>query len=111
VFLTANLMRAAMEQQPVVRDAEQFLISPRGRFERCMLRDLYVLSEAWKSQPIRHAQLRALARDEYDAVEALLAAAVADGRMDNLRQVRDFMCHRDRREYWDTGHVAAALIG
>jgi len=41
-------------------------------------------------------------------VEEILAEGEASGAIKSLRAVRDYMCHRDRREYWNAGRMAPA---
>ena len=48
-FMNAALMRTRMHDLPVEKDAERFIMSPRGRFERAWVTFLYVLIEAWRA--------------------------------------------------------------
>ena len=104
-YLTASLMRTSMEQAPLVGpDAFDFTLSDRGRFERCWHRDLYVLVEAWKARSAEmHEKYRAWAPPEFDVLVDLLSSPEVVAAMPHLRATRDYMSHRDRREYWDVG--------
>lgn len=109
VFMNAQLMRELMDQEPIVAGAEEFMTSRRGRLERGAMRDLYVLIEAYRSSPESYlGNLRMLAPGAFDRVEALLADA---SKVEALRQVRNYMSHRDVRRYNDVGRYGVALVG
>ena len=109
VFMNAQLMRTLMDNQLVVEGAEEFMTSPRGRLERAAMRDLYVLIEAFKATPPRYlAELRRLVPKEVQEVMSLLED---HDRIAALRQVRDYMSHRDVRRYFDIGRLAVAVVG
>jgi hypothetical protein len=109
VFMNAQLMRTLMDDEPVVAGAEEFMISRRGRLERAAMRDLYVLIEAFRASPPRYIdQMRRLVPDDLQAVMSVLED---EKRVDSLRQVRDYMCHRDVRRYYDVGRLAVAFVG
>ena len=111
VYMTGNLMRTLMDGSPLGA-VEEFDVSNRGRLERCWYRDLYVLLEAWERQPLqRTAWLRPLAPSAFDEVTAIMARSDSDERRTALRNVRDYMSHRDHREYWDAGRCAVAKVG
>jgi hypothetical protein len=97
-----------MEEQPVLADAEEFMTSPRGRLERAAIRDIYVLMEAFERSPTYVEKLRYIVPDELQAVEEILQDR---DRINALRQVRDYMSHRDVRRYYDTGRLSVAAIG
>lgn len=109
VFMNAQLMRTLMDREPVVMGADEFMTSRRGRLERAAMRDLYVLIEAFDASPPPYvAELKRLAPEELQAVLSLLKE---QDRVDALRQVRDYMSHRDVRRYLDIGRIAVAVVG
>lgn len=109
VFMNAQLMRTLMDNEPVVEGAEEFMISRRGRLERAAMRDLYVLIEAFKETPPRYiGELRRLVPEEVQQVMSLLED---HDRVAALREVRDYMSHRDVRRYFDIGRLAVAVVG
>lgn len=109
VFMNAQLMRTLMDNEPVVADSEEFMVSRRGRLERAAMRDLYVLVEAFEATPPPYlGELRRLVPQEFEAVGKALEDRE---RVDALRQVRDYMSHRDVRRYFDVGRLAVAVVG
>lgn len=102
-------MRTFMDNEPVVEAAEEFMTSRRGRLERAAMRDLYVLIEAFGASPPRYIEeLRRLVSEDLQAVMSLLEDKK---RVDALRQVRDYMSHRDVRRYYDIGRLAVVVVG
>lgn len=106
VFLNASLQRRCMESAPLVEDVRDFHFSDRARFERVWITFLYVLVEAWRSrqmEPVRKHLSKILNCAELDSMISQL-----DSKSDlaKMRDVRNYMCHRDKREYWDQGRVA-----
>ena len=109
VFMNAQLMRTLMDNEPVVEGAEEFMTSRRGRLERAAMRDLYVLIEAFNETPPRYVgELRSLVPEELQEVMSLLKD---HDRVAALRQVRNYMSHRDVRRYFDVGRLAVAVVG
>ena len=41
-----------------------------------------------------------------DELNALLDEGEADGSLSQMREARNYMCHRDQRGYWDDGRLA-----
>ena len=39
-------------------------------------------------------------------LESTIARLESQGDLAKMREVRDYMCHRDKRAYWDQGRVA-----
>jgi hypothetical protein len=78
------------------------MVSPRGRFERCWHRDLYVLLEAWDHWPDRHHWVRVRAPAAFEELLGELDALTCEQRA-ALRDVRHYMSHRDKKDYWDPG--------
>ena len=106
VFLNASLQRRCMESFPVVKDVKEFHISDRARFERVWMTFLYVLVEAWRSQqmePVRGHLSKVLDCTE---LESTISRLESQGDLARMRDVRNYMCHRDKREYWDQGRLA-----
>ena len=105
-FLNADIAHREKWRTPVDEDPERFHYSDHARFERMWVMFLYVLVEAWQST--RMAPIRAYV----DTVTAtgelnrLLQLGETDGSVAKMRDARNYMCHRDRREYWDDGRLA-----
>ena len=112
VFLNASYMRTLMQAEPLPAAADEWTMSSRGRLERFWHRDLCALVEAWErmTKP-RHSRLREWAPEAYDELAALLTTPEMRECIGPLHPTRDYMSHRDRRQYWDAGRVAAALAG
>ena len=114
-YMNANLVRDKMQAEPVERDPdapELAFITPRFRLERMWHTFLYVVVEAWRSATSDQKSLvQAVVPDEFEQVERLLRAGDDLGCLEHLRSTRDYMCHRDRREYWDRGRMAVAVPG
>lgn len=110
-FLNADLQLAGMNSSPLVPDPEEFTVSPRGRFERTWVMFLAVLVEAWESE--EHAPAREWARSAVPTgrLDALLAQDRTSGPLKANWETRSYMCHRDRREYWDIGRTGVAHSG
>jgi hypothetical protein len=112
-FLSVHLQRMCMLNAPVSRgdplkdNPLAFFASPRGLHERAYGAFLYVLVEAWEAK--RWESVREYI--ETMATTAEIGVAIREGRdqghLEELRQLRHFMCHRDQRDYWDRGHFAA----
>jgi hypothetical protein len=104
-FLNASLQRQEMHRSPIVDDPDAFLISNRGRFERTWAAFLYVLIESWESTSMSEVQTHVRSVADTTALDAALVEGRANGDIAKLQQVRHYMCHRDRREYWDPGRM------
>lgn len=107
VFLNASLQRDSMERSPP-GDFESFHISNRARFERVWVTFLYVLVEAWQSNPMEPVREHVSQAVDCSALDRMIDELSAEGDLAKMREVRDYMCHRDRREYWDVGRTALA---
>jgi hypothetical protein len=108
VFMNAQLMRTLMDAEPVFHGATEFMTSRRGRLEHAAMRDLYVLIEAFDASPPPYLdELRRLSPAELNAVASLL---VDRYRVLSLRQIRDYMSHRDVRRYLDIGRLAVVDV-
>ncbi|MBA7514789.1 hypothetical protein ES705_06824 [subsurface metagenome] len=108
VFMNASLCYSHMNKYPVKDDAEEFIISRRGRFERLWITFLFVLIEAWQSKSMSSTRdyIASFVSEDVAEVERLIQKAEEDSSLTKIRAVRDYMCHRDRREYWDEGRIA-----
>jgi hypothetical protein len=107
-FMNANLQFVRMRDEQVLKDPEEFMTSDRGRFERTWLAFLYVLIESWQSAQMATARALVAERVPDSAIEDLLAEGRASDAIAALQDVRHYMCHRDRREYWDEGRTSVA---
>lgn len=114
-YMNANLVRNKMQEEPVERDPESpelASITPRFRLERMWHTFLYVVVEAWRAATgDQRSLVQGVVPDDVEQVERLLRAGDDLGCVDHLRSTRDYMCHRDRREYWDSGRIAVAMPG
>lgn len=108
VLLNARLQRRLMKEAAIA-PAEEFDVFDRGRLERGWVRDLYVLVEAWQRHPTLRAELASWV-DTTD-VERLLILGAADRHLAHMAEVRHYMSHRDKREYWDRGRTATMQPG
>jgi hypothetical protein len=110
VFLNAHLQRKLMDEAPVGRafegDAGAFFRSDRGRLERTYVAFLYVLVETWQSAAMSRAKQFFESLTPLDEVRAVLKDVRRSGGIEKMRNVRAYMCHRDKREYWDEGRDA-----
>ena len=116
VYMNANLMRTRMMAEPLEakpEDSELALIQQRFRLERIWHCFLYVTIEAWKAAADDQRQLFLSSAEPEDIqqVDRLLRAGDDLGYLDHLRSIRDYMCHRDKREYWDSGRIAVVVPG
>ena len=93
------------DPDPAVRISE-FARSNRGRLERIWITFLAVLVEAWRKapRPIKD-RVRQIAPAEVSALRGHLRDS---RRVTKLVSVRDYMVHRDVRDYWDAGRLAQA---
>lgn len=70
---------------------------------------MYVLVEAYRGSPRRYLDDPArLSPAEYAAVGLLLDDTA---RVKALREIRDYMSHRDVRRYYDAGRLGVATVG
>ena len=105
-FLNASLMLKHVQLAPLdVNKPQEFHISDRGRFERTWVAYLYVLIEAWESAQMSPVREYIATVTSTRGVEDLIAQGRANGDIAKMFNVRSYMCHRDRREYWDQGRI------
>jgi hypothetical protein len=111
VFLNVHLLRNQMLRAPVEKDADPlgWFDTDRARLERLYAAFLFVMVEAWRAPATAPGVAfgRGLAND--GAIQQALDRAEADGGLSALREVRDYMFHRDRREFWDRGREAVVF--
>jgi hypothetical protein len=105
-FLNADIMQREKWDAPVEQDPEKFHVSNHGRFERMWITFLYVLVEAWQSPQMAPVRAYIQSVVPLDELAHLLRAAAADGSLAKMSETRHYMCHRDRRKYWDDGRLA-----
>jgi hypothetical protein len=105
-----------MNTAPVVDSDNplEFYSSDRGRFERTYVAFLYVLVEAWRARALEQARvfmgnLVSLVPIETALANAEQAHGEEQSGIQSMREVRDYMCHRDLREYWDKGREAVNM--
>jgi len=95
-----------MYAAPVEGAPEMFGITNRARLERLWVALLAVLVEAWSSpsmKPVREHISRIVDTTELTRV---LRDARRSGRLERMIECRNYMCHRDKREYWNAGRDA-----
>lgn len=107
-FLNASLQRSQMSKEPLELDPHTFMVSNRGRLERTWIAFLYVLVECWRSKQMEPVRDFILTRIPDCKIDQLLQEGEQKGLLDKLREVRNYMCHRDKREYWNEGRLAVA---
>lgn len=108
-FLNASLQLREMEKAEVVDDADKFHFSDRARFERAWAAFLYVLVESWRADSMSEVRDFVRTTTDVSELEAVLEEGAKNGSVEKLQQVRHYMCHRDRREYWDPGRLGVLL--
>ena len=106
VFLNATVQRAHMSTSPIEPDPRVFDATDRLRFERCWITFLYVLVEAWKSPDMKPTVEFVSAVTPTEELQDLLAEGERIGCLEAMRETRHYMCHRDKRGYWDYGRRA-----
>jgi hypothetical protein len=109
VFLNASVLRNRMIAAPVERDPRDlmwFLATDKGRLERLWIMELYVLVEAWQSKLMAPVKGRLAAVVDLSELKALLKLRTRDNTLEGMRDVRDYMVHRDKKRYWDLGRTA-----
>lgn len=97
-----------MSYCPVEEGAEKFTMSDRGRFERMWVTFLYVLIEAWRSPIGGMAKSYMDSKTDLSEVDDIISKGENDGSVAKMRNVRDYISHRDKREYWDSGRIDVA---
>lgn len=109
VFMNASLSRSKMLHAPLTSSTvEEFTLSDRGRFERMWITSLYVLVEAWRAPAMASGKAYIKSITPIDQIYKLIEQGKTDGSLTKMRNVRDYMCHRDKREYWDAGRTDVA---
>lgn len=77
--------------------------SRRQRLARFLARDMWVLWEAWDRRPQYHEAFAARAPSQVARLRELEAAGKDHGWFRRVRRIRDYMNHRDQRDYMDPG--------
>ncbi len=108
VFLNASLCRSKMMCSSIEKGADEFTVSDRGRFERMWITFLYVLIEAWHSSIGTLAKSYMGSKTDLSEVDDIIFKGKKDDRIARMKNVRDYMSHRDKREYWDAGRIDVA---
>jgi len=109
VFMNASLCMSKMLKAPLVGNTPgEFTSSDRGRFERMWVTSLYVLVEAWRAEAMAPGKAYIESITSIDQIDSLIEQGKNDDSLTKMRQVRDYMCHRDKREYWDAGRTDVA---
>jgi hypothetical protein len=77
--------------------------SRRQRLARFLARDMWVLWEAWERRPHYHDALAERAPAAVSRLRELEAMGRSRGWFKRVREIRDYMNHRDKRDYIDPG--------
>lgn len=77
--------------------------SRRQRLARFLARDMWVLWEAWARRPQYHDAFAERAPGQVAQLRELEATGEGRGWFKRVRNIRDYMNHRDKREYLDPG--------
>jgi hypothetical protein len=77
--------------------------SRRQRLARFLARDMWVLWEAWDRRPQYHEAFAERAPSQVARLRELEATGRSRGWFKRVRHIRDYMNHRDKREYLDPG--------
>jgi hypothetical protein len=77
--------------------------SRRQRLARFLARDMWVLWEAWDRRPQFHDAFAARAPAQVARLRELEEAGKECGWFKRVRNIRDYMNHRDKRDYLDPG--------
>lgn len=105
-FMNASLQRSGMNGSPPDTDPDGSFIPNRDRFQRTWVAFLYVLVEAWQATSMASVRESIGAMVDTSRLGAMIHEAKEDGRLDKMLETRNYMCHRDRREYWDLGRTS-----
>lgn len=103
-FLNASLQRRAMDRSEVPTDAVAPDAADRFRFERTWIMFLEVLCEAWQAPANQDAVAFVRSAADTTALDGMVSDAASRSM---ARKVRSYMCHRDKRSYWDPGRSNA----
>ncbi|MFN8027970.1 MAG: hypothetical protein U0W40_16885 [Acidimicrobiia bacterium] len=87
----------------IEEDLEAIGGSRRQRLARFLARDVWVLWEAWDRRPQFHDAFAERAPEAVARLRELEATGKSQGWFKKLRATRDYMNHRDKREYRDAG--------
>ncbi|WP_167882509.1 hypothetical protein [Leptospira meyeri] len=104
VFLNASLQRSMMIKSPIVPN-DINLITDHFRFERTWLMFLYVLYEAWEAPMNKSFRLHLYNTLKLTDLQITLSDLRKKKKVLKLKNLRDYMAHRDKREYWDIGRT------
>lgn len=77
--------------------------SRRQRLARFLARDMWVLWEAWDRRPQYHPAFEARAPEVFARLRELEDEGRSLGWFKRVRSIRDYMNHRDKRDYDDPG--------
>ena len=108
VYLNCTLQKQSMLKSPIPEKVEQYHYCDRGRYERTWISFLYVLCEAWTSS--RDIQQYATKSRTGKKLIDIMKRGRLNRKIEEMRKVRDYMCHRDKRAYWDEGRIAVINI-
>jgi hypothetical protein len=100
---TAWLASLHVPPSYVEQELEDVGGSRRQRLARFLARDMWVLWEAWDRRPQYHDAFSERAPSQVAQLRELEALGKALGWFKRVRNIRDYMNHRDRREYLDPG--------
>jgi hypothetical protein len=100
---TAWLASLHVPPSDVERDLDDLGGSRRQRLARFLARDMWVLWEAWDRRPQYHEAFAERAPAQVGRLRELEKTGKARGWFQRVRNIRDYMNHRDQRDYLDAG--------
>jgi hypothetical protein len=116
VFMNVCLQRSLMLRTPpfpsdafasaCAQDPFLFFAADRARLERTFTAFLFVLIEAWEA-PANATTVKEIGRrTACGRLAQLIRQSHRSGLWTQMKDTRDYMCHRDRRALWDDGRLA-----
>lgn len=104
VFLNASLQRSSMIKSPIdVNDIS--LITDHFRYERTWLMFLYVFYEAWEAPLNKSFRQYVYNLPKSKSIQTTISDLKKTRQFVKLKNLRDYMAHRDKRIFWDTGRT------
>ncbi|MCU1392871.1 MAG: hypothetical protein JWM34_1299 [Ilumatobacteraceae bacterium] len=100
---TANLALRAVPPSDMESTLESQGASRHQRLSRFVARDTWVLLEAWQWRKEFHTAFQYRTPHFTARLDELIQRGQSKGWMKHLRQIRDYMNHRDKKDYNDPG--------
>lgn len=87
-------------------DPDLWFATDHARLERTWIAFLYVLVESWRSDAMAPVRTHISVVADTSSLHRLLDQGDRSGDIQKMRETRDYMVHRDRRQYWDAARLA-----